>query len=157
MIRKDAFWAKPWIFKLLMNIWRPFRGAGIRVEYIAPDFREISVSLKRRWYNRNIAGTHFGGSLYAMCDPFYMLMLLYNLGEDYIVWDRAGAIEHLLPPKSTVRARFSLSRAQLDYIREKTENGRKYQPDFLVDIGDEHDEVVARVVKTIYIRKKPGR
>ena len=157
MIRKDAFWAKPWIFKLLMNIWRPFRGAGIRVEYIAPDFREISVSLKRRWYNRNIAGTHFGGSLYAMCDPFYMLMLLYNLGEDYIVWDRAGAIEHLLPPKSTVRARFSLSRAQLDHIRERTADGKKYQPDLFVDVVNEHDEVVAKIVKTLYIRKKPGR
>lgn len=157
MIRKNAFWARPWIFRLLMNRWRPFWGAGIRVEEISGNFRQISVTLKRRWYNRNIAGVHFGGSLYAMCDPFYMLMLLYNLGEDYIVWDRAGTIEHLLAPKRQVWARFTISRAQLDHIRRKTENGGKYQPDFLVDIVDEHDEVIAKVVKTIYIRKKPGR
>ena len=43
--------------------------------------------------NRNYVGTQFGGSLYAMTDPFFMLMLMENLGRDYVVWDKAANIE----------------------------------------------------------------
>ena len=68
--------------KFLLNLYGPFRGARIRLEHISEDWREIHVSMKMRWYNRNIMGTHFGGSLYAMVDPQYMLMLMQVLGEE---------------------------------------------------------------------------
>jgi hypothetical protein len=68
-----------------MNLWPPFRGAGVRVRHIAPDWREAHVELKFGLLNRNYVGTHFGGSLYAMTDPFYMLMLIHLLGPDYVV------------------------------------------------------------------------
>ncbi len=65
----------------LMNVWPPFVGAGIRVRHIAPDFRSVTVDMRLRWSNRNYVGTHFGGSLYAMADPFLMVMLLHNSGR----------------------------------------------------------------------------
>ncbi len=68
-------------FRLVINLWPPYLGAGIRVEHIAPDFRSVTVALVRRWYNRNYVGTHFGGSLYAMTDPFFALMLMRNLDD----------------------------------------------------------------------------
>ena len=70
------------ILKFGMNLWPPFLGAGIRVKQIAPDYKEVVVSMKLRWYNRNYVGTHFGGSLAAMTDPFYMLMLINTLGSE---------------------------------------------------------------------------
>ncbi len=66
--------------RFAMNLWPPFVGAGIRVRHIAPDFRSVTVDMRLRWTNRNYVGTHFGGSLYAMVDPFLMVMLLHNLG-----------------------------------------------------------------------------
>ena len=36
----------------------------------AEDYRHARVELRQRWYNRNYVGTHFGGSLFAMTDPF---------------------------------------------------------------------------------------
>jgi len=69
----------------LINLWPPFLGAGIRVTRLQPDWKAIDVEMKLRFWNANYVGTHFGGSLYAMTDPFYMLMLIENLGSDYVV------------------------------------------------------------------------
>src|SRR3546814_13956082 len=79
--------------RLLMNLWPPFAFTGIRVQHIADDFSAVRVALHQRWYNRNYVGSHFGGSLFAMTDPFFMMMLLHQLGSNYIVWDKAAQIE----------------------------------------------------------------
>jgi acyl-coenzyme A thioesterase PaaI-like protein len=93
---------KAGLLRFGMNLWSPFRASGIRVRRIAVDYREIEVELSLKWHNRNYVGTHFGGSLYAMTDPFYMLMLIHILGRDYMVSHRAGAIEYLIPAKGKV-------------------------------------------------------
>ena len=80
-----------------VNFWPPFLGAGIRVKHISPDMKFIEVQMKLRWWNANYVGTHFGGSLFAMTDAFYMLMLMANLGRDYIVWDKTASIRYRKP------------------------------------------------------------
>src|SRR5205085_8214807 len=99
----------PRLFRWGMNCWPPFLGAGIRVRRIAPDWREVDVAMGLRWYNQNYVRSHFGGSLYAMTDPFYMIMLMHALGPDYIVWDQVAQIEYIAPGKATVHARFRLT------------------------------------------------
>jgi acyl-coenzyme A thioesterase PaaI-like protein len=142
------------ILKFGMSLWPPFLGAGIRVKHIAPDFREVVVSMKLRWYNRNYVGTHFGGSLAAMTDPFYMLMLIHILGSEYIVWDKTSTIDFIAPGKGTVTARFTLKDEQITEIKESTATGDAYLPEFSVDIVNESGEVIATVKKIIYVRKK---
>jgi hypothetical protein len=137
-----------------VNLWPPFLGAGIRVIRIAPDMKAVNVEMKLRWWNANYVGTHFGGSLYAMTDPFYMLMLMANLGRDYIVWDKAGSIRYRRPGRGTVRAEFRVSDAQLNDIREKLKTLPKYEPMFQVEVKDEHGTVMAEVEKLLHIRKK---
>ena len=135
-----------------MNLWSPFRGSGIRVRRIAVDYREIEVELPLKWHNRNYIGSHFGGSLYAMTDPFYMLMLIHILGRDYAVSHQAGAIEYLIPAKGKVHARFTLDDATIADIKAHTADGQKYLPEFRVDVCDASGRVVARVTHTLYIR-----
>ncbi len=142
-------------FRLLLNLYPPYLGAGVRVRHVSPDFREIVVEMPLRFFNRNYVGTHFGGSLYAMVDPFYMLMLIKNLGPDYIVWDKAASIEFVKPGRGTVRAHFRLDEKVLDEIKEKVKDGGKYLPTFTVPVVDRHGDVVARVEKVLYVRKKP--
>ena len=137
-----------------INFWPPFLGAGIRVQHIAPDMKAIDVEMKMHWWNANYVGTHFGGSLFAMTDAFYMLMLMANLGRDYIVWDKAASIRYRKPGKGTMRAEFRLTDAQLNDIREKVEMLPKYEPTFQVDIKDERGEIVAAVEKLLHVRKK---
>ncbi|HMV43035.1 MAG TPA: hypothetical protein PKD50_10905, partial [Leptospiraceae bacterium] len=50
-------------FRLLLNFYFPYLGAGITVTHISKDFRRFDVKMRLRGYNRNFVQTHFGGSL----------------------------------------------------------------------------------------------
>ncbi len=144
----------PHALRRWVNLWPPFLGAGVRIKYIAPDMKAIDVEMKLRFWNANYVGTHFGGSLFAMTDPFYMLMLIANLGGDYIVWDKAASIRYRKPGKGTVRAEFRLADAQLDDIRDKLKTLPKYEPVFQVQVKDEAGVVIAEVEKLLHVRNK---
>ena len=138
----------------LFNIWPPFRGAGIHMREIAPDFRSATVELRMKLLNRNYVGTHFGGSLFSMTDPFFMIMMMKNLGPEYVVWDKAGSVRFLKPARGTVTANFRLPEAAVDEARSRTAGGEKHEPRFRVDIVDASGVVEADVEKTLYIRRK---
>lgn len=138
----------------LLRIWPPYLGAGVRVTHISDDFLSIEVEMPLRFYNRNYVGTHFGGSLYAMCDPFFMLMLIENLGPEYIVWDKAAAIRFKKPGKGTVKASFQITPQQLAEIRAQADTQPKVEPLFQVAVTDAGGAVVAEVDKVLYVRKK---
>jgi acyl-coenzyme A thioesterase PaaI-like protein len=140
----------------LFNLWPPFRGAGIRVREIAPDFSRCTVELRMGLLNRNYVGTHFGGSLFSMTDPFFMILMMKRLGPEYLVWDKAGTVRFLKPARGTVTARFELPEQQVDEARQRTQGGAKYEPVFRVEIVDSAGVTVADVEKTLYIRKKNG-
>ncbi len=142
------------LFKFFVNVYPPYWGTGIVVRKISSDWKEIIVQMKMRWYNRNYVNTHFGGSLYAMTDPFFMVMLIKILGKNYIVWDKAVHIDFIKPGRGTVTALFNIKEKHIKNIRENTSNGQKYLPEFFVDVEDETGEAVARVTKVLYIRKK---
>lgn len=141
-------------FKFLVNLWPPLFFAGIKITYLAADYREAKVVLKLRWYNRNYVGVHYGGSLMSMTDPWYMLLLMHNLGNDYYVWDKQAEIDYIAPGKTHVHAHFIITDKILADIRTKTANGEKYLPEFNVVIKDDHGHVVARVKRRVYIKLK---
>lgn len=139
----------------ILNWWPPYSlGPGIRVTSIRSDFREATVQMPLRFYNRNYIGTHFGGSLYSMCDPMYMLLLLNILGNEYIVWDKAAQIDYRKPGKGTVTANFKVDDNVLESIRALKPNEKKFI-DLTVDVKDEQGDVVAHVIKTLYTKRKP--
>jgi acyl-coenzyme A thioesterase PaaI-like protein len=138
----------------MLNFWPPFLFSGITVLEVAKDFRYAKVRLKKKMLTSNYVGTLFGGSLFAMTDPFYMVMVLKNLGKDYIVWDKRSEIEYVSPGKVTVYADFHLSDAVLEEIKDEVAANGKYLKWFEVDIKSADGTVVAIVKKQIYIRKK---
>jgi acyl-coenzyme A thioesterase PaaI-like protein len=145
----------PSLFRRAINLWPPYLGAGIRVTRVAADFREVHVALKLGLANRNYFGTQFGGSLYAMADPFFALMMLRNLGPDYVVWDKAGAIRYLKPGRGDVHASFRITAADVARARRATAKGGKHEPTFRAAIVDRDGNVVAEVEKTLSIRRRP--
>ena len=147
----------PKFLKLMLNIYPPYLGAGVKVNYISEDWKELHVSMALRWYNRNAVGTHFGGSLYAMIDPHLMLLLMQLLGRDYLVWDKSANIEFVKASKKKVRSVIKISDEALEEICRSTANGDKYFAKFNVEIRDADDELVARVKKVIYVRRKLPR
>lgn len=146
------------LLRWFLTLYPPYLGAGVRVQALSADFRHAKVRMGLGWYNRNYVGTQFGGSLYSMVDPFYMLLLIENLGRDYIVWDKAASIDFISPGKGPVYAEFSIADALLDEIRRQTAGGEKYLPHLKVEIHDGSGTLVARVDKTLYVRRKsPAR
>ncbi len=141
-------------FRRLMNLWPPFFFAGIRVTHIGEDWRDVAVEMRLGKLNRNYVGTHFGGSLFAMTDPFYMLMLVHVLGRDYTVWDKAATIDYVKPGRGTVTARFRLEDERIDEIRTAAADGSKVLPVFRCDVHDTEGDLVARIDRTLYVRRK---
>jgi acyl-coenzyme A thioesterase PaaI-like protein len=137
-----------------MNFWPPFLFAGIHITRLDDDFRHARVELRQRWYNRNYVGTHFGGSLFAMTDPFWMIMVLRRLGSDYLVWDQAADIRFVKPGRGTVSVAFDLDEAVLDEIRAAAAGGEKVLRWFEMDVRDGAGDVVAKVRKQVYVRRK---
>jgi acyl-coenzyme A thioesterase PaaI-like protein len=145
----------PRLLRWGLNLWPPFRGAGIRVRHIAHDWSEARVELSAWRLKRNFIGTHYGGSLFSMTDPFYALMLMHRLGERYLVWDQAASIDFVSPGRGRVTARFVLGEETVERIRSEASGGQKVLPQFDVEVKDEDGELVARVKKTLYVRLKP--
>lgn len=138
----------------ILNLWPPFLGAGIRLVEIADNGRYARVRMHLTRLNCNLVGTQFGGSLYAMTDPFYMWMLMENLGRDYIVWDKAAEIRFRSPGRGPVVAEFRLSEEEIDEIRAQADAKERHEPKFLVEIHDESGKLVATVSKTLHVRRK---
>jgi uncharacterized protein DUF4442 len=138
----------------LLNLWPPLLGAGIRVKRLQSDWKQIDVEMNLHFWNANFVGTHYGGSLYSMTDPFYMLMLIQSLGRDYIVWDKSANIRFRKPGRGRVVARLRLTDEQIEGIRRELLTQPKIEPTFLVEVKDESGEVIAEVQKVLHVRKK---
>ncbi|MCM0606238.1 MAG: DUF4442 domain-containing protein [Xanthomonadaceae bacterium] len=148
----DAFFLK---LKLRMiNIWPPFLFSGIWVSYPDSNLRTVVVSLRDYFLNRNAQGTHYGGSLFSMTDPFYALILMNALGPKYIVWDKSAEIQFLKPGRKLVRAEFHIPEEEIEKIRITLETERKVEPVFDATVVDLEGTVVCKVKKVLYVRKR---
>lgn len=140
------------LLRWMIRLYPPFLGAGIRVSQPVPAVYDVRMPLT--FWNRNYVGTQFGGSLYSMCDPFFMLILIEKLGPGYLVWDKAATIRFRRPGKGKVRARFEIADEAVAAIREKVDRGEVVEPTFEVEVTGEDGEVVAQVEKLLWVKKK---
>ena len=138
----------------LINLYPPFLGAGIRSRLVDEYTTQVEMNLTA--LNRNILGTHFGGSLYAMCDPWFVLILMRVLSPDYLVWDKAASIQFLQPGREKVTATFHIPLERVNEIRAEADTNRKTEPIFTVDVLDTEGKPIARVEKLLYVRKRKG-
>ncbi len=139
--------------RMLFNLWPPFRGAGIKVVRIAEDYSTLRVELRMKLLNRNYVGTHYGGSLFSMTDPFYMIMMLQRLGKGYVVWDKSATIRFRRPGKGTVHAEFQLSDEEVARVRRVVEAEGRLEPTYTIEVKNAAGEVVAEIEKTLSIKR----
>ncbi len=142
----------PYLLKMRINTYAPYIGAGIKIEHINLDQGLCVVSMGLNSLNKNIVGTQFGGSLYSMVDPFYMLMLMHQLGSSYVVWDKSSHIEFVAPGNSKVTARMKIPSDEIKTIQDLAKDGEPVFREYKVDIVDEQQKIITTVTKTIYIR-----
>ena len=136
------------------NLFPAYRGTGAKVAYISDDLREVRIRLPLSWRTRNAVRTIFGGSMYGAVDPIYMIMLMYALGRDYVVWDKSATIRFRKPGRTTLHATFKIDDAELEAVRAATAGGQPIDRTYTVQLVDGDGVVHADVEKVIYIRRK---
>ena len=136
------------------NFFPAYRGTGARVVYISHDYREMRVKIPLSWRTRNYVGTIYGGSMYAGIDPIYMLMLIKNLGRDYVVWDKSAKIRFKRPGKETLFADFSIDENELAEIKKLLETSKSIDRIYNVELKNEDGKTHCVIEKTLYIAKK---
>ena len=137
-----------------ISFYPPYLGMGIRVQSFSDDFTRFEVQLRPRWYTRNLFGTHFGGSLYAMADPFYVFIVTMNFGRGYVVWDKAASIDFLKPAKGVITGVYEISAERLEEMKAEVDTLGKNTYRFEANLLNESGETVARVSKEVYVRAK---
>ena len=145
--------ARKWLLYRFINFWPPYLGSGIRVTRLALDEGVVEVELKFKWWNHNYVGTQYGGSLYSMCDPFFMLILMEHLGSRFIVWDKSASIRFRSPGRGPVRARFEIPLEQIERIRDEALREGKSEPVFVTQVVDGAGQVIAEVEKLVHVKK----
>jgi acyl-coenzyme A thioesterase PaaI-like protein len=139
---------------LLLNLYPPYLGANIRLRRAGSHAERFEVEMRLRAWNQNYFGTHFGGSLYSMCDPFFALILTENLGDGYVVWDKAATIRFLRPARGLVRVCFEIPRERLAEVRQAADTRGRTELELTTDIVDEAERPVARVLKVLSVQRR---
>ena len=137
----------------LISYWPPYLFSGIKVLSVSDDLLEVVVRLKSSFWNKNYYGTHYGGSLYSMTDPFFVFMLSHQLGKGYILWDQAAEIKFKKAIKDQVTITFRLNEQDVQKVKEMTAEGRPYRPVYSANIIGPNHELIAEVSKTLYVKK----
>lgn len=145
-----------WLFKWLLNAWPPFFFSGIRIRDISADYRSARVDLLWRPWTRNINNSQFGGSLFAMTDPIFALLLYGSLGiERYVIWDKSADIDFISPGIGRLTAEFHMDDADVQRIKQATEQGAPYFPEFEIHIKDQSGQLVSTLKRRLYVRLRP--
>lgn len=137
-----------------INWYPPYLFSGIKVVDHAADFSSFKTRLKLTWYNRNLLGTAFGGSLYSMCDPFFMFILIIHLGEEYIVWDKHASIDFVKPGKGSVFAEFKLTPDQIAEVKSIVDEKGKHIFEFPCEVKVAEGQLIAKLNKGVYVKRK---
>lgn len=142
------------LIRVGFNLHPAFRATGGRVLHVSPDLQHIRIKLALRRRTRNVVGSMYGGSLFAVTDGAHPTLLMATLGAGYIVWDKAASIRYRKPAYTTLYADFRLPREELADIRKILAHDHETTRTYTVQLKDKDGVVYAVVERTIYIADK---
>lgn len=134
-----------------INLYPAFRASGGRVVAVSPALDHIRVRLPLTWRTRNLNGSLYGGSLFAVTDGLHPTLLMAALGPGVVVWDKAASIRFRRPGRSALYADFRLRPEELAAVREALARDGETERHWTVALTDRHGTVHAEVERCIYI------
>ena len=150
--KKESFRSR-W-FRRLMNLYPMYFGTGGKILFWSSDSSEVHLRLGLNLWTRNYVGTIFGGSLFSASDPFYMLMLMKQLGDRYVVWDKTAHIRFRKPGRARMYAALRILPEELDRIREEVKANGHATKTFSIRWMDKQGAVYAEIERQCYIADK---
>ena len=92
--------------------------------------------------------------MYGAVDPIYMIMFIKLLGPKYIVWDNAATIRFMKPGRTTLYARFTVAKEEIEAIPRELSHEPALERTYHVDLVDSEGVVHVSFEKNIYIEHK---
>ncbi|AZQ43028.1 PaaI family thioesterase [Nonlabens ponticola] len=151
----SKYMAKSTLLKYGFNLSPMYRRSTARITSVTDDLLEIKIKLPISWKNRNYMNSIFGGSMFAAVDPIPMVQLVNLLGDDYIVWDKAAAIQFKRPAREDLYASFTYTMDEVDDIIARVKSQDETEITKIVHLTDgSGNKIYCTVQKTIYIADK---
>lgn len=151
--RLPKSWQGP-VLRFSFNSHPAFRATGGRVQHVADNLRYVRIRLPLIRRTRNLVGSIFGGSLFAVTDGVHVTLLFLHLGDDLIIWDKAASIRYRRPAYQTVYADFHISDADLAHIQQQLQHAHELEHRFTIQIKDQAGVIHTEVERIIYIAQK---
>ena len=142
------------LMRVGFNLHPAYRNSGGRVEYVAPDLSHMRVRLPLTWRTRNVFGTLFGGSLFAITDGPLPTMLMAALGSDVVVWDQEASIHFRQPGRETLYADFRITPEEVEAVRAAIAREGRTRRSYTIELKDKEGTVHTVVERTVYIADK---
>lgn len=139
------------VWRWLGNLFPAYRRTGARVTYVSANFHEVHVKLGSNCLTKNHLGITWGGSLYGALDPIFGVMLYRILERRYAVVDSHAEIRFHRPVRSTMYARFVISREDSLGIASEIQSARKVARCYGVDLVDRYGVLHASCQKHVCI------
>jgi hypothetical protein len=145
---------RAWLVRVGFNLHPPFRGTGGRITYVSDDLLQMRARLPHSWKTKNIVGSIYGGSLFAVTDGPHPMMLMAALGPSVVVWDKNATIRYRKPAFTELTVDFILSDGDLAAIRAALDSVQECSHRFVMDLIDSDGQSHATIERIIYIAKK---
>jgi acyl-coenzyme A thioesterase PaaI-like protein len=145
---------KPFVIRYGFNLHPAYRRTGGRVDYVSPDLATIRVRVPLNRGTRNLVGTIFGGSLFAITDGPHPFLLILALGRDYVIWDKAASIQYKRPGRTTLYGDCTITAEEIAEVKDILTRQQEVDRVYRVELKDESGVVHAIVERTVYIANK---
>ena len=141
----------------MMNIWPPLAGSGVRITRINDDWSGGRVELRLNVLNANMNGSAFGGTLFAMTDVMFGLILVQRLGvRDFQVWTRTGSFEFIRPGSRGTYLEVEITDEMVERIHRDTEGGYSTVVPYTSVVRDRDGGIVGIGQQVLYVRRRGG-
>ncbi len=148
------FISKASLFKWGFNLSPMYRSTTAKITNVTDDLLEVRIKIPINYRNRNFVGSIFGGSLFSATDPIFMIQLMWILGKEYVVWDKAATITYKKPAHENAYCSFTLNDEILDTIKKEVAANGEMNLKLNTHIHSDKGAVFCTLDKTLYIATK---
>ncbi len=118
---------------------------------MSPDFLTITARLRYNWRTKNIMGSVYGGSLFAVTDGPHPIMLMAALGPESVVLDKAASIRYRKPAYEDLTVNFHFSPEEILEIEHRLHHENEFEYRVSLDLTGKDGSVFATVDRTLYV------
>ncbi len=145
---------KPLLIRIGFNLHPAYRRTGGRVDSVSPDLTTIRVRLPLNRATRNLVGSIFGGSLFAVTDGPHPFLLIMALGRDYVIWDKSASIQYKRPGRTTLYGDCTVTAEEITEVKDILTRQPEVNRVYRVELKDANGIVHSVIERTVYIANK---